>query len=236
MMTAEHRRPPGRRKRREESGRPGRPTRRCVATKARADKATLLRLVLGPEGSPFFDVLGRAPGRGVHLSPERATVLEALSPRGLARAFKGEAKVLSDEAITLVIADTERRLEARILELIALARRAGKVEIGMDAAGRAARIDGENGLIVEARDLSERSERSLEDSVPEGTRVVRVSSKAALGAKLGREDVGIVAIRPSVFQGRIRDEVQRLSALSSSTNAVVRGRVPARRERAREND
>jgi predicted RNA-binding protein YlxR (DUF448 family) len=215
---------------------PRHPMRRCVATKERAKKSALLRLVLGPDGSPFVDILGKAPGRGVYVSPERAHILEALSPKGLARAFKGQARTLSEEAIASMVLDTEKRLEARILELITLGRRANQIEIGMDAAVRAANEEGKNALIIATKDLSERSDRSLLESVPEGVPVVRVSNKATLGARLGRDEVGIVAVRPSVFTGRIADEAARLNALSSSTNAVGRGRVPARRDRAREND
>lgn len=215
-----------------QSARPHRPSRRCVATRTSAPKDTLLRLVLGPDGAPLVDLLGRAPGRGVYVRPERAAFEEALSPRGLARAFKGAARPLGDEELAALVESTVARLEARVLELLTLARRAGKIEIGMDAALRAASQEGPGTVFVTAKDLSERSARAL----PAEARVVAVADKATIGARLGREEVGIVAVRPSVFTERISGEAERLRMLSSSTNAAGRGRVRARLKPAREND
>src|SRR5687767_2720275 len=107
------------------------PRRWCAMTRARANKAELFRLALDPNGKPFVDLLARAPGRGVYVSP--ASLRDALQSKGLDRVFKGKAKKLSPEEIEAVVNETIRRLEARIVELVGLARRAGVAELGMDA-------------------------------------------------------------------------------------------------------
>jgi ribosomal protein L7Ae-like RNA K-turn-binding protein len=182
---------------------------------------------------PFVDILGRAPGRGVYVSPDSELLAEALSERGLAKAFKNQAARLDEAGVARLIADTRARLEDRILELVSLARRAGKVEIGMDAVLRAAAGQPDTVVIVAAKDLSERSERSI----PQAKAVIRISDKATLGVRLGRDEVGIVAIRPSVFTERVECEAERLRAVSSTSTKTVRhGRVRARQKRARDND
>jgi predicted RNA-binding protein YlxR (DUF448 family) len=197
--------------------------RRCVSSKERRPKSALLRLALGPDRKPFVDILGKAPGRGVYVSPDRAALAEVVSPKGITRAFKGAAIALDAQAVERMLLDTALRLEERILELVTLARRAGKLQIGMEAALEATKDPG--AILVVAKDLSERSERAL----PEGRLRIRVSDKVTLGAKLGREEVGVAAVLPSVFSERLAFEAERFSAISStSTNTVRRGRVRPR--------
>jgi hypothetical protein len=207
--------------------------RRSAITRARASKETMLRLVLGPDRIPFVDLLGRAPGRGTYVEADRAVFEEALSKKGLGRLFKGQAAELSAEAIAELIAGTAARLEERIVELCGLARRAGKLEIGMEATKRLAAEGREGTVIVAAKDISARSEGELPSAEP-SVAVVRAGTKVTLGKQLGREDVGVVGISPSVLSERIRIEGARLSALvmPPSTNPVERGRVRRRPEGA----
>lgn len=219
------------------------PERRSVVSRVRAPKPSLLRLVLGPDKRPFVDVIGRAPGRATYVKPDCAELLEALSPKGVARAFKGMAVALDAPALETVVDDTIRRIEERILELVSLARRARRVEIGMDAMQRSAQ-DGSAVMLIAARDLSERSDRAL----PAGLPIVRVANKQLLGSRLGRQEVGVLAVLESVFKDRLAWEAERLSGLETtrgavsgpSTNAVRRGRVQAdvapRLQATRDND
>lgn len=217
-------------------------------TRTRAERPTMLRLVLGPDRVPFVDLLGRAPGRGTYVEADRAILEEALSAKGLGRLFKGKAAELSAEARTALIERTIALLEDRIIELVTLARRAGCLEIGMDATTRLAQQNRAGTTIVAAKDISARSEEQLPQSAyREGSEsiapqepnvaVFRAGTKATLGARLGREEVGVVGIAPSVLSDRIRIEGVRFLKLtssdrpsSSSTNPVDRGRVRRRPE------
>lgn len=204
--------------------------RRSVVSRERQPKASLLRIALGPDRCPFVDLLGRAPGRGVYVEPNRGALEEILSPKGLERAFKGAAAPLEASAIQRTIDDTVARIEDRILELVSLARRAGKLDMGMDSVLRAAQR-GERGLVlVLAADLSERSASMIPD-ITEGS-LVRVATKAVLGARLGRDEIGVVAIHPSAVAERVSLEATRRDGLlSASTNVASRGRVRSARKR-----
>jgi len=194
----------------------------------------MLRLALDPEGRPFVDILGRAPGRGVYVEPEALT--EALGPKAMGRAFRGKAKTLTAEEIEAVIASTRTRLEARILELFGLCRRAGGVTVGMDAVlGDIER--GKARVVVLAKDLSDRSrDRVIEGLAGTGAErrtVPRyfVATVAEIGHALGRDVVGIVAIGHPVFASRVVAEAERLERLSPADATATAERKSERRAR-----
>lgn len=208
--------------------------RQCAMTRDRAKKEELLRLALDPNGRPFVDLLARAPGRGVYVSP--ASLRDALKPKGLDRVFKGKAKKFSEEEIETMLRETADRLEARIVELVGLARRAGVLELGMDSVVRAqakravseANGDGWAGfarpgpragapIVVVARDASDRTVRRVEESLGSAT-LIRASTKEELGRLLGRDEVGVVSVHPSKLADRISAESKRLAGLTSSTS------------------
>jgi predicted RNA-binding protein YlxR (DUF448 family) len=188
------------------------PARQCALTRARAPKEDLLRLSLDPDGKPFVDLLARAPGRGVYVAP--SSLRQALSPKGLDRVFKGRAKKLAPQEIEALVRETERRLEARMVELIGLARRAGVLELGMDSVLRS--LEGRQAsIVVMAHDASDRTVKRVESSRGETT-LIRASTKGELGRMLGRDEVGVVAVHPSKLADRISAESMRLSGLTSS--------------------
>ena len=191
------------------------PSRQCAMTRARAKKEELLRLALDPNGKPFVDLLARAPGRGTYVSP--ASLRDALQPKGLDRVFKGKAKKLSQEEIEATIRETIDRLQARIVELIGLARRAGMLELGMDSVLRS--LEGNQAsIVVVALDASDRTVERVESSRGAAT-LVRASTKEELGRLLGRDEVGVVAVHPSKLADRISAESLRLSELTTSSRA-----------------
>ena len=187
------------------------PERQCVMTRDRAKKEELFRLALDPDGKPFVDLLARAPGRGMYVSP--ASLRDALQPKGLDRVFKGKAKKLSEEEIEAMLRDTAARLEARIVELCGLARRAGVLELGMDSVVRSL-VDAP--IVVVARDASDRTVHRVEESLGSAT-LVRASTKQELGRLLGRDEVGVVSVHPSKLADRISAESRRLAGLTSSS-------------------
>lgn len=189
------------------------PTRMCALTRARAPQRALLRLALGPEGEPYVDLIGRAPGRGVYIKCEPEVFRRAMSPKGLGRVFRGRAKALEPAAVEAALEDTIRRLEARIVEMVGIARRAGLLELGMDPALRA--LEAAGGLLLLAEDLGAASARKIRAAAERapGIRVIHVATKERLGSMLGRVEVGVVAIRPSRHADRMASEADRWRAL-----------------------
>lgn len=196
----------------DRGGQPG--IRQCVVTRARLPKAELVRLVLDPEGNVAIDLLDRAPGRGVYVRADRATVLKALSGKSIGRTFKGRARPMSPEAIDGLLQDAVDRLERRLVELVSIARRAQVAAVGMDAVIAALHDDNPAALVLTSHDVSERSSRRVQSFAPAPTQFVELAvGKADLGSKLGRSDVGVVAIRPSALAIRIVAEAARRDKL-----------------------
>lgn len=188
------------------------PVRRCALTRAEAPKATLLRVVLDPDGRPVFDVMGRAPGRGVYVSPDAETVRAALAPKGLGRLFRGRAEPPSPERVEALVEDTRRRLEARIADHVRFARRAGVVVWGVaEVLGTAGAL----GLVLQARDASPRSASDLAALDARGVPRQVHGDKQTLGEILGKTEVAALGVRPSVFVERILWDGERLRRLTN---------------------
>ena len=201
-------------------GHPG--TRTCVVTRDRLPKEGLVRLVLDPEGAVGIDLLDRAPGRGVYVRADRATVARALSPKGIGKTFRGRARSMTPDQVEALLEETVARLEDRLVELVSIARRAQTAAVGMDAVLEALGRNPPAPVVLATRDVSERSLRRVKSGIQNGGRepssttivVPLTVSKADLGSKLGRKDTGVVAIRPSALASRIVAEAARRDGLS----------------------
>lgn len=194
--------------------------RQCVVTRERVPQHAMLRLALGPGGEAYVDVLGRAPGRGVYVTCDPEVLRRALSPKGLGRAFRGRAQPVASETIENMVQDAVARLEGRILEMTGIARRAGLLELGMDSVVRALAgpVVGP-WLVLTAVDFGASSARKVAETVAAAqargnpVRVIHLSTKQDLGSTLGRQEVGVLAIRPSRHADRMLSEAARWLAL-----------------------
>lgn len=201
------------------------PMRQCVVTRERVPQRALLRLALGPSGEAYVDVLGRAPGRGVYVTCDPEVLRQALSPKGLGRAFRGRAKPVDQQTIETMLQEAVTRLESRLLEMAGIARRAGLLELGMDCVLRAVSAPGSKPwLVITAVDFGASSVRKVTDAVAAAQgrgnpmRVIRLSSKQDIGSKLGRQEVGVIAIRPSRHADRMLSEAARWLALKGESS------------------
>ena len=211
--------------------------RRCAWTRKAYPKDELIRLVLDPTGRVFVDVLGRAPGRGIYIVPDRNVIAAALSPKGLNKLFRGRAGGLGfapEAEKTQAVDDLKsphtpsspsdhiaRLLSDRAIELVALARRAGQLEVGTDIVLQALdkRVNGS--VLILAHDLSSRTARRIHEQLT-GEQQGRVKyqpevcvfgSKDDFGAALGRAPTGVLYCSPGTLADRIATEGKRLSAL-----------------------
>ena len=207
-------------------GQPG--VRQCAVSRDRLPKDALVRLVLDPEGKVAIDLLDRAPGRGVYVRADRSTLRKALSPKGLGKTFRGRASPLTDDAVETILDGVVQRLEDRLVELVSIARRAQVAALGMDAVLDALAQNPPAPVALTTQDVSERSLKRVLSGVRGGesapaTQVVRLTiSKADLGSKLGRNDIGVVAIRPSALASRILAEAARRDGLYAQPQTRAR--------------
>jgi predicted RNA-binding protein YlxR (DUF448 family) len=195
------------------------PERTCILTRRTADKDSLIRLALGPDGQVAPDVRARAPGRGAWIGVDRGALAQAQAKgklRGaLARAFKTNDLV--------VPADLGERIETALrqamLDRLGLEARAGLLITGTERIEAAARR-GQVEYLIHAADAGEEGNRRLDqawrvgsDEEGSGRRgLVFPLGRAILSLALGRENVVHVAIVDRAGAARVRHAIDRWRA------------------------
>lgn len=169
--------------------------RRCIVTGDTAPKAGLIRFVVGPDNLVYPDVLEKLPGRGMWVTATR----DALEKAG-----KGQFSKSAKQAVNVpdgLTDEVERQLTRRVVDLIALARKAGLAVCGFEkvkgwvAGGERVRA------LLQASDGSERGKTKL--WTPEGARYYGCLTAQELGLAFGRGTV----IHGALASGRLSDLV-----------------------------
>lgn len=187
------------------------PLRRCVATAATAPKESLIRFVVGPDGSLVPDLDHKLPGRGLYLMPTRAAVALALKKRCFARSAHRPVEVMADlaERLEALIAD-------RAIGLIGLARRGGKVVMGYDQVEAKLKL-GWAGLLLQAADAAEGGRARLK-AVGTGVPEIAVLTAAELATPFGRDHIVHVAIARGAIANRLKNELARLQGFRADVS------------------
>lgn len=179
--------------------------RRCIVTGETGSKSGLIRFVIGPDGSVVPDVLEKLPGRGMWVTAERA-VLDKAGKGAFSKSAKQAVQVpdgLADEV--------ERQLARRVVDLIALARKAGLAVCGFEkvkgwlAGGERVRV------LLQASDGSERGKAKL--WTPEGARYFGCFTAQELGLAFGRQTVIHGALASGGLSDRVVEEARKLRSL-----------------------
>jgi hypothetical protein len=182
--------------------------RKCIATGELLPKAKLIRFVVGPDGQIVPDIMGRLPGRGIWVSAGRAALEKAVAKKLFARAAKQPVALPDD-----LVAQVESLLAKRVVELIALARKAGLAVAGFekvkDWLGRE-----DVKVLLQASDGSERGKGKF--WTPEGARYFDCLTGDELGQAFGRETVVHAAIGAGGLAPRVVEEAARLKDLRDS--------------------
>lgn len=179
--------------------------RKCIVTGEVAPKAGLIRFVVGPENMVYPDVLGKLPGRGIYVSSTRAALEEAGRGR-FSRSAKQSVTVpdgLADEV--------ERQLARHALEMITLARKAGRAVCGFEKV-KGWLAGGENvRVLLQASDGSERGKAKL--WTPEGARYFGCFTSEELGLAFGRGSAIHGALSNGKLSNRVVEEATKLRGL-----------------------
>lgn len=179
--------------------------RRCIVTGETAPKAGLIRFVVGPDGTVVPDVLEKLPGRGMWVAADRAA-LDKAGKGQFSRSAKAPVVVpdgLADEV--------ERQMVRRVVDLIALARKAGLAVCGFEkvkgwlAGGERVRA------LLQASDGSERGKTKL--WTPEGARYFGCLTAQELGLAFGRGEVIHGALASGRLSDRVVEEATKLKGL-----------------------
>ncbi len=182
------------------------PLRRCIVTRERGPKETMLRFVIGPDRVVIPDLAARLPGRGMWLSARRDVIETARHRGGFAKAARAPVTLPTDLSMVL-----QTGLARRFSDTLGLARRAGQAVSGFDkarewlAAGRAA-------LLVQASDGSREERARLLGG--RDVAVVAPLDAAALGRIFGRDRTVHVAVAPGRLAAALAVEAKRLAGVS----------------------
>ncbi|SDE66098.1 RNA-binding protein [Limimaricola pyoseonensis] len=183
------------------------PERRCIVSGEVQPKPGLIRFVVGPDGQVVPDILGKLPGRGLWVTADRGVIAQA--KRGqFARAAKAPVTVREDLAD-----EVERQQARRVVDLIALARKAGLAVAGFEKV-KAALAAGHVRVLLQASDGSERGKTKL--WTPTGARYFGCLTSAELGLAFGRQSVIHGALATGGLSDRVVEEAAKLRGLRES--------------------
>ena len=195
------------------------PMRKCLVTQDSGDKAGLIRFVTGPDDIVVPDILNKLPGRGYYVSANRAILSTAVDKKIFARGAKAPVTIPPG-----LIDEIERQLAARVVHLIALARKAGQAITGFEKV-KAWLANGHVKVLFQASDGSTRGKDKL--WTPEGARYFDCLTSDELGLAFGRGHAIHGALASGGLSARVVEEASRLRGLREST-ASDKGQRPVK--------
>ncbi|MGC3937964.1 RNA-binding protein [Roseobacter sp. EG26] len=181
------------------------PERKCIATGDVQPKFGLIRFVAGPDGKIFPDILGKLPGRGIYVAAERDAIEKAVKKGLFARGAKKPVKVPDD-----LLAEIERQLVRRVVELISLQRKAGKAVAGYEKVKSWLQME-EAEVLIQAVDGSGRGKSKL--STPHYGHYIGWLTADELGLAFGRQTVIHGALASGGLTQRVVEEANRLKGV-----------------------
>ncbi|SPF79553.1 RNA-binding protein [Pseudoprimorskyibacter insulae] len=179
--------------------------RKCIATGETAPKAGLIRFVVGPDTQVYPDILERLPGRGIWVSAEKEALETAIAKKLFSRAAKQPVSIPDG-----LLADVERQLVRRVVDLISLARKSGRAVAGYEKVKTW--LDKEEAeVLIQATDGSERGKTKL--STPHFGSYIGWLAAEELGLAFGRQTVIHAALGAGGLTKRVVEEAQRLKGV-----------------------
>ncbi len=192
--------------------------RRCIATGEAQPKRGLIRFVVGPDGRVVPDLLEKLPGRGIWVAAEREALETAVKKKLFARAAKQSVTVPET-----LVADVEALLLRRVLDRIALARKAGRAICGYERV-KSWLDTGEAAILLQAADGSERGRSKLRPPGGRGSHFEILDARE-LGLSFGREHVIHAALAAGVLADAFRDDAVRLSGIRVTDGGSATGKA-----------
>ena len=192
------------------------PERRCIVTGDVQPKAGLVRFVVSPESQVFPDLAEKLPGRGIWVTADRDAIAKAVKKGLFSRAAK-EQVTAADNLADMV----EAGLARRVVDLISLARKAGRAVAGFEKV-KGWLADGKAKVLLQASDGSERGKGKL--WTPEGGRWFGCLTASELGLAFGRDSVIHGALGAGGLSDRVVEEAAKLSGLRKNDGGRSAGK------------
>ena len=164
----------------------------------------MVRFVVGPDGTVVPDIAEKLPGRGLWLTAGRDIVSRAVARRLFGKAARAAVSVPADLPDLV-----EARLLERCLDLIGMARRAGKAVAGFEKV-RSWLGEGRVAFIIEASDAGPHGVAKLGRQSGECP-VSRVLTANELGRAFARDRIVHVAIQAGRLAKALNADADRLA-------------------------
>lgn len=181
------------------------PERKCIATGDVRPTYRLIRFVVGPDDQVVPDILGKLPGRGIWVSPDRKALEKAATKGLFARAAKQSVKVPDD-----LVAEVDRQIARRVVDLISLARKSGEAVTGYEKVKDWLSKDYAE-VLIQASDGSGRGKSKL--STPQDGSYIGWLTADELGLAFGKQTVIHGALASGGLTQRVVEEAQRLKGV-----------------------
>lgn len=190
------------------------PERRCIVTGHSLAASELIRFVAAPDGQVVPDIRGKLPGRGCWVSAKTADLETAVQKKLFSRGLKQQVSVPDG-----LVAEVERQVAARVVELLSLARKSGDAVAGYEKVKdwllhETARV------LIQAVDGSGRGKSKL--STPYKGHYIGWLTADELGLAFGRQTVIHAALTSGGLASRVVEEAQRLRGLRDVNGGTVR--------------
>jgi hypothetical protein len=172
----------------------------------------MLRFVRSPDGAVGFDVHARRPGRGAWTCPRATCVTKAIARGGLERAFEAPIVAKEGEALTAV----RTMLSEEIRAGLGLLQRQGTLAAGRQNTWRAVEEGGVAAFLL-AGDLSPRTGEEVRRRIAQEGHSMPVLVAATcgdIGAAIGRQPTGVVAVRDTPRTHIFLDDLVRAHLLA----------------------
>jgi len=184
--------------------------RKCIVCGKSDDRERLVRFVAAPDGAAVADIAARLPGRGVWLHADRRTLALAIDKRLLQRHLGRRSPVAIHLADNLT-GCIESQLRKSCLNILGLARRAGRLVLGFEAV-RQSLESGSAAVLIAAADGEKTGRAKLAARAGMLPRV-ELFSNDELSLALGRENVVHAAVTAGREADKLLFEVFRLRGL-----------------------
>ncbi|MDD9911741.1 MAG: DUF448 domain-containing protein [Alphaproteobacteria bacterium] len=130
------------------------PHRKCLGTGESLPKRELLRFVKGPDNQVWFDLSGKADGRGAYTRPNRTALQRAMQKRGLSKYLNAQVPEDLEDRVTV-------QLTKQALQALGLAKKAGALVIGLEEVLKAQRSQFLVGVVL-ASDAGSHAQKKIE--------------------------------------------------------------------------
>jgi predicted RNA-binding protein YlxR (DUF448 family) len=186
--------------------------RKCLVSQESGPKAGLIRFVTSPDGVVVPDILEKLPGRGYYVTADLHILEDAVKRKVFARGAKTQISVPED-----LIAQIDRQLARRVVDLVSIARKAGKAVTGFEKV-KGWLAEGRAKVLLQANDGSARGKDKL--WTPEGGRFFGCLTAQELGLAFGRGHAIHCALSGGKLSERVVHEAARLRGLREATKVA----------------